>query len=87
MQNAFHSAILEKKGLRLAELKPGGRARITAITSKALERALLQLGVSCGDECTLTTSSIFGGPIACRFANTSIALRRSDAAHIWINPL
>lgn len=87
MQNAFHSAILEQKGTRLAELKRGCRARITGISSKALERALLQMGVSCGDECTLTASSVLGGPVACRFANTSIALRRSDAAHIWISPL
>lgn len=87
MQNAFHSAILDQKGLPLAKLKRGGKARILRISSKSLERALLQMGVSAGDELTITASSVLGGPIACRFAHTCIALRRSDAAHIWISPL
>ncbi|MFK7971742.1 MAG: FeoA family protein [Bacteroidia bacterium] len=87
MQNILHSALIDVKAIRLSDMKRGAKARIERINSKALERALLQMGVSLGDECTLTASSILGGPIACRFANTSIALRRSDAAHILISPL
>jgi ferrous iron transport protein A len=68
----------------LSALALHSRAYITAIDTDALHLALLKLGVSVGNQLYLSNIAPLGDPIAIAINGTKISLRKTDAAHIWV---
>ncbi|MBQ9393271.1 MAG: ferrous iron transport protein A [Oscillospiraceae bacterium] len=72
----------------LAELAVGQSARVTAISLRGAKRMRLQeLGFLPGGRVTALQESPFGDPVAYGVLDTVIALRRSDARSIEIEPI
>jgi ferrous iron transport protein A len=68
----------------LSALTLHSRAYITAIDTDDLHLALLKLGVSVGNQLYLCNIAPLGDPIAIAINGTKISLRKTDAAHIWV---
>ena len=74
-------------GNRLSDLNKGATGVIGAIDRPDLEIALMKVGLVRGDRFLLSDRAPFGGPIALLVNGHKVALRRSDAALISIDPL
>ena len=70
--------------IRLSELLMGQQARILSVGQADLEIALIQLGVTPGDECSLANIAPLGDPIAIAVNGTKISVRRKDADNILV---
>jgi DtxR family Mn-dependent transcriptional regulator len=76
--------------LTLADLEPGERGRVTALSPAcrgSQRRRLLDLGVVRGTEIEATLASAAGDPIAYMIRGALIALRREQARWVRIEPL
>lgn len=60
------------------------RAYITAIDTDTMRLALLKMGVSVGNSLSISNIAPLGDPIAIVVNGTKISLRKTDAAHIWV---
>lgn len=73
----------------LSEIATGEAAEV-ALLDAALRgftrRRLLDLGLTAGSRVTAALGNAFGDPKAYRVRGTTIALRRDQAAHIWVKP-
>jgi Fe2+ transport system protein FeoA len=72
--------------VRLSEMRLGSQGVIVKIESKELEIALMGLGLVAGDRFEIAEQAPFGGPIALRLPGLKIALRKSDAQRVLVNP-
>lgn len=82
----------EAPGKTLADLRPGQRARVVAISADVrglLRRRLLDLGFTRGGVVEVVLRSAFGGgdPTAYRVRGTVIALRREQAEKIFVQAI
>lgn len=68
----------------LVQLKPGQRGEISLIKSEELKMALLQMGISEGDELVHTGVAPFRDPISIMVNRTKVLIRKRDAENIWI---
>lgn len=73
--------------MKLVDMQKGQRGRIQSIDSRSLELALLKLGLLRGDHFEVSNTAPFQGPLALQVDGTKIALRRTDAVHITVEPL
>ncbi len=72
----------------LAELAPGSRGRITAITLPPAERQrLLELGVTLGSEVNVVRVAPLGDPIEIKVRGYLLSLRKADAAQVTLDPI
>lgn len=74
--------------LSLADLAPGRRARVCAIEPlpDRLETRLVDLGIDTGSLVEVVHRGPFGDPLAVRVDGTTVALRRSIARAIRLDP-
>ena len=71
----------------LDQVAPGGRCRIEALDGPpALVQRLLELGLMEGEELTVVTRAPLGDPIEVESALTRLSLRKSEAAHVRVEP-
>ncbi|MXP10371.1 FeoA family protein [Pseudoblastomonas halimionae] len=79
--------------MTLDTLKPGQRARITALDTSALSpeeaRRLLALGLGQGARVAIAHKGVFGGsdPIAVIVGRMTVAVRRAHARAMSIEPV
>ena len=65
----------------LAQLKPGQRARVLRVHGAgALQRRIMELGVTRGVEIQLRKTAPLGDPLEIRLRGYSLSLRRAEAA-------
>jgi ferrous iron transport protein A len=70
---------------RLAELKPGERATVTAVGGeKDAARRLMDLGVIRGTPVEVVRMAPLGDPIEVRVRGFMLSLRRAEAEHITV---
>jgi len=72
--------------MKLSELKKGQAGTIAGIERPELEVALMKVGLVRGDQFTLSDIAPLGGPLALEINGHKVALRRSDARFITIQP-
>ena len=70
--------------IRLSDLKPGDRCRITGWLDHLPDR-LLELGVLPGTLIEVVREAPLGDPIALRVKSSQLAIRREDAARIHVD--
>ncbi len=70
----------------LSSLALHAQAVIRVIDADALRLALLKMGVSVGNRLVLSNIAPLGDPLAIAINGTKISLRKTDAAHIWVEP-
>lgn len=73
--------------MRLADLEDGEEAEVTALDPECRgfsRRRLLDLGLTPGAQVRVELSPVFGDPRAVRVRGTLLALRKEQAAQIWI---
>ncbi|MDD2206967.1 MAG: DtxR family transcriptional regulator [Aminobacterium sp.] len=69
----------------LVTLKPGMKGIINRVTSEgSLRKRLLEMGLVPGSEIEMVKSSPLGDPIEFETRGMNIALRRSEAATVWV---
>ena len=74
--------------VRLDKLPIGGRARIAAVDDHfAARQRFADLGLVVGTELCMERPAPFGDPIRLRLKGGSIAIRRKEAAHLYVIPL
>jgi ferrous iron transport protein A len=71
----------------LADLQVGQEALVIQIKDPQLKLALLRLGILEGDKVTLTERAPMGGPMAFRVRGGKVAMRKADAARVFIKAL
>ncbi|MBR5524051.1 MAG: ferrous iron transport protein A [Clostridia bacterium] len=72
----------------LCDLSPGAYALVERLdTLGQMRRRLLDLGLTPGAPVCCVGSSPGGDPAAYRVRQTILALRRADAATIWVRPV
>ncbi|MEO0897765.1 MAG: FeoA family protein [Bacteroidota bacterium] len=69
---------------QLHKLKKGQAGFIEKIDNEELKLALLQLGITEGDECKFTGAAPLQDPLSIMVNRTKVTLRKRDAASIWI---
>ncbi|WNJ17086.1 FeoA family protein [Pontibacter sp. G13] len=69
----------------LSQLAIGQKGQIARILHAELEAAFLRMGLTQGDQLTLSAIAPLGDPIAIRVNRTKVSLRKKDAQHIWIS--
>jgi Fe2+ transport system protein FeoA len=74
----------ESKEIPLITLRSGEYGFIARFGVPELELAMLKIGVGCGNKVEICQSAPLGDPIAFRVNGTKIAIRKKDAALIWI---
>jgi Fe2+ transport system protein FeoA len=62
-------------------------ADIVGFDESTMQLALLHLGVRVGDQIRLSHVAPLGDPLAISVNGTKIAIRKQDAAHIWVKPV
>ena len=80
----------DASGTTLASLEPGQTARVTRLSHRirgAERRRLMDLGILPGTVVSTEMSSMAGDPSAYRIRGAVIALRKSQAEMIYIEPL
>lgn len=78
-----------EEAITLEKLSPQQRARILALDEAVqgfTRRRLLDLGLTPGTEIHVALDNFFGDPRAYRVRGTLIALRRDQAAQVWVKP-
>lgn len=71
--------------MNLAELRPGGRGRITAIAAVGpLRRRLLDMGVLVGELVQVVNVAPLGDPIEVTVKSYRLSLRRQEAEGIAV---
>ncbi len=73
--------------LLLSELKPGYRAKISAITDELLGSKLMDLGCFIGQTIELTNVAPLGCPIAFKILDSVVSIRLKDAKKIQVEQL
>ena len=74
--------------MTLADLEPKQKAIVKAIGDLGELRArLMELGVLCGEPVQLVRAAPWGDPLEIRVGDTMIALRKTDAAKIEVEPI
>ena len=70
---------------RLAELKPGERARVTLVGGEGdAARRLMDLGLIRGTTVEVVRTAPLGDPIEVRLRGFMLTLRRAEAEHITV---
>jgi ferrous iron transport protein A len=69
---------------KLSELPLGTKGIIRKINSEEIKVGLLSLGLTLGEQVTLSDLAPFGGPIALKLHGTKVAIRKQDAASILV---
>jgi DtxR family Mn-dependent transcriptional regulator len=93
--NVFVSPVPESPAAQpdvipLAELPDNAQAEVVALDESCqgfTRRRLLDLGMTPGAKLQAEMRNFFGDPRAYRVRGTLIALRREQAASIWVRPL
>lgn len=76
------------RSLTLADLKPGQRARVVALSgSNPLAQRVMQLGLIAGTRLTYVRAAPAGDPIEIRLLGYSLSLRKSEARMILVEHL
>ena len=70
--------------MRLSELKPGERGRITAFESSEIELKLMEMGCIPGEEVVMEQRAPLGDPISIRVSGYSLSLRINEANQIIV---
>ena len=70
--------------MRLSELKPGARGRITGFESPELELKLMEMGCLPGETVVVEQIAPLGGPMNIRVAGYLLSLRKDEAIHIEV---
>jgi DtxR family Mn-dependent transcriptional regulator len=84
------SEILKRQSIPLADLPADGRAEIVMLDDAVqgfTRRRFLDLGLTPGTAISPELGNFFGDPRAYRIRGTLIALRRDQAARIWVKPV
>ena len=77
----------KNNNLTLAHLEIGAKARVVSIDGEdAISRRLLEMGVTPGASIRVIKNASFGCPMEIRIRNSHLALRRSEADSIVVNP-
>ena len=72
-------------GKRLAELRPGERAKVVSVAGDAdAARRLMDLGLIRGTAVEVIRTAPLGDPIEVRLRGFMLTLRRSEAEHITV---
>lgn len=69
---------------KLSDMQRGATGTILEIEHKALEIALMRLGLVTGDRFEVADIAPMGGPMAINVDGTKVAMRRSDAANVKV---
>jgi ferrous iron transport protein A len=70
---------------RLAELKPGDRARVTGVGGERdAARRLMDLGLIRGTTVEVVRAAPLGDPIEVKLRGFMLTLRRAEAEHITV---
>lgn len=75
------------KMLLLSDLKPGYRAKISAISDELLGSKLMDLGCFVGQNIELTNIAPLGCPIAFKVLDSIVSIRLNDAKNIQVEQL
>lgn len=71
----------------LMDVRPGRKAVVAGIAgSGALRRRMLDMGIVPGVELEVVRQAPWGGPMQLRLRGYSLAMRRSECAHIAVIP-
>ena len=74
-----------EKQLTLADLRPGERGCVTALTVKEpMHRRFLEIGLAQGAEVRCVGQSPFGDPCAYEICRAVFAIRRADARGVSV---
>ncbi|MBE7440175.1 MAG: ferrous iron transport protein A [Spirochaetales bacterium] len=73
--------------MTLGSLRPGQRARITAVAENALSTQLGEMGILAGQDVELVHVAPFGDPLAFRILDYELCLRRAEACLVFVEPL
>ena len=75
---------IASSNIQLSDLPKGRHARIMEVDTSEVQMALVKLGITPGDTCTLASKAPFGDPLAIAINGTKIGIRKRDAAHVWV---
>lgn len=78
---------IASSNIQLSDLPKGSSARIMEVDTAEVQMALVRLGITPGDTCVLASKAPFGDPLAIAVNGTKIAIRKRDAAHVWVSPI
>jgi Fe2+ transport system protein FeoA len=71
--------------LRMLDLQPGQAATIVAVrVAGSLGRRLVELGLTVGAPVQMQRRLPLGGPLQLVVRDYALSMRRSEAAHIWV---
>lgn len=74
------------KNSTLADLEIGSEAKVIAVEGETpVSRRLLEMGVTPGAKIRVVKTAPFGCPLQIRVRNSHLALRRAEAASIFVN--
>lgn len=75
---------IEKKAIRLSELKKGQKALIEHHEESDFQLTLMEMGCVPGQPVWIEMVAPMGDPIAIQIAGYYLSIRKSDAQSIWV---